>query len=250
MIGTLPMSTTFSLNEAAAHLGVSYRTMRRYIKKGMPYSEVRGARGVEYLVTEEDLRRFTEQFSRRLAGQEKSGSRSVLASSKSLGRRGKDMRTEDRRTSPSAALETEFLSKKLVDSLEAENAFLREQLLAKDRQLDVKDSQLADYHDIVKRLTHQNEVLTMIAQGIEPMKLLRGGGGEQVCQPAAEAVAIEEPADQSVAQAELSNAEAFSREQVVIQAKSMHREGKSTQEIREFIQGHGYDSFSDLLRAG
>lgn len=249
MVGAAPMSTTFSLNEAAAHLGVSYRTMRRYIKKGMPYSEVRGARGVEYVVTEEDLRSFTEQLSRRHAGQERSESHGVRSPRKTFGLRRNEMRTEDRTASQSAALETEFLSKKLVDSLTAENAFLREQLLAKDRQLDVKDSQLADYHDIVKRLTHQNEVLTMIAQGIEPMKLLRGGE-EHVCQPATEGIAIEEPADQSVAPAEFSRAEVFSREQVVVQAKSMHREGKSTQEIREFIQAHGYDSFSDLLRAG
>ncbi len=243
------MSTTFSLNEAAAHLGVSYRTMRRYIKKGMPYSEVRGARGVEYLVAEEDLLGFTGQFPRRLARQERSGARSVRASRKTSGRRENDLRTEDMHSSLPASLETEFLSKKLVDSLETENSFLREQLLAKDRQLDVKDSQLADYHDIVKRLSHQNEVLTMIAQGIEPMKLLRGGE-EHLCQQATEAVAIEEPIDQPVAPAELNKAEAFSREQVVVQAKSMHREGKSTQEIREFIQAHGYDSFSDLLRTG
>lgn len=233
-----------SLAEAAAYLKVSYRTMRRYIKKGLPFREVQGARGVEYQVDREDLAPFRKKYSRKLSGPERTRT-TVPASDKRPSGEGFGPETADSLPFRSASPEAEFLAGKVVERLESENAFLREQILSKDRQLAVKDNQLADYHDIVKRLSHQNEVLTMIAQGIEPMKLLKGkemdgypgeddgGIGREIGH--LEPVMPEKPAG-------------VSREEIVARAKTMHKQGRPTQEIREFIQAHGYDSFSDLLR--
>lgn len=237
---------TLSLTEAAAYLKVSYRTMRRYIKKGLPYREVPGVRGVEYQVDREDLIPFRKKYLRKLSGPEGTRAKSVPASGRTPAGQGFGPETTpDSRAAAPTFSEGDFLAKKVVERLESENAFLREQILSKDRQLAVKDTQLADYHDIVKRLSHQNEVLTMIAQGIEPMKLLKGqetGGypGDDDREAGREIRHLEPVMPENPA--------AVPREEIVARAKTMHKQGRPTQEIREFIQAHGYDSFSDLLR--
>jgi hypothetical protein len=241
------MGNTLSHTEAAAYLKVSYRTMRRYIKKGLPFREVHGVRGIEYQVDREDLAPFRKKYSRKLSGPERTKSKSVPAFDKTPSGQGVEPQTPDNFSSRPTSSEAEFLTKKIVERLESENTFLREQMLSKDRQLAVKDNQLADYHDIVKRLSHQNEVLTMIAQGIEPMKLLKGkemGGypGEDEGETGREIRHLEPVMPEKSA--------VVSREEIVARAKTMHKQGRPTQEIREFIQAHGYDSFSDLLRAG
>ena len=137
------------MKEAASFLGVSYRTMRRYLKNGLSYTEVKGDKGIEYRLTESDLAGFKKARLDRPRQGAKLGD--IFAYS--------EARTE--RTNQGGSAGAGGSDQKLLETLESENAFLKQQIANKDKQL-------ADYHTIIKKLTHQNEVLTMMSQEVEP----------------------------------------------------------------------------------
>lgn len=128
-----------TLNQAADYLGVSYWTLRRYVKKGdIPYTLVPNKwRRKEYRFKVRDLEAFT-----------------------SGGKPG---------AKEGAMADHDSILKKYITRLEEENAFLREQMHKKDSLLEAN-------MQIVGRLTHQTEVLMALAQGVDIQMLIRGDG--------------------------------------------------------------------------
>ncbi len=59
--------------------------------------------------------------------------------------------------------------------LERENALLRERLALADIQLEVKDGQIRDFKALTESLSHQNQVLMMLSQGVPVERILKGG---------------------------------------------------------------------------
>lgn len=227
------MSRLFTLKEAASFLSVSYRTIRRYLKNGLPYTEVKGDKGIEYRLAEQELTEFKKaRIERPRQGAKLRDIYICTAKDAVDGSQEIYVRTE--RTKKGISEDSGGLDKKLIEMLESENAFLRQQISSKDKQL-------ADYHTIVKRLSHQNEVLTMISQGVEPKLLLKGGGTAQD-----NAVYPDEPEDEGyIIQEEKTQ---LSKAEIIAEAKRLHKAGKSAEEIRQFVACYGYNSFSDLLQ--
>ena len=124
------------------------------------------------------------------------------------------------------------LSRQMIENLESENAFLKEQIAFKDKEL-------SDCHDLIKKLTHQNEILTQIRQSVEPNLPLDGEAAQQ--EPAT-------PAFQDPDGETLATDQPLSKTEIIAEAKRLHREGKSAEDIRQFVVRCGYDSFSDLLK--
>lgn len=227
------MSKMYSLKEAAAFLGVSYRTIRRYLKSGLPYSESKGDKGIEYRLKEVDLVEFKKaRLERPKQGATLRGIFGRTQAESYAGDQKDYLRTE--RTKLDASQTSDSLDTKLIEKLESENDFLKEQIAFKDKQL-------TDYHSVIRRLTHQNEILTMICQGVEPELLMKSGGAAQQDGSARIVEKADSPAQQQ-AKPPLTKAE------IIAETKRLHKAGKSAEEIRQFVVRCGYASFSDLLK--
>ena len=126
-----------TLNQAADYLGVSYWTLRRYVKKGLiAYTLTPNKwRRKEYRFALKELERFT-------SGNEQDNKEEV-------------------------AVDNDTMLKKYIRQIEEENAFLRDQVQKKDQLLEAN-------LQIVGRLTHQTEVLLALTQGVDIQMLIKG----------------------------------------------------------------------------
>lgn len=238
------MSETLSLREAADFLGVSYRTVRRYVKKGLPYVEARGDRGIEYRIRREDL----ESFRLAEGGGEQEPGAAEKGEDHSPSAKGGTATIQETEPAQPRALDAESsrgLMQQLLELYESEISFLREQIRVKDEQLAMKERQFFSFQETFSRLTHQNEVLTMIAQGVEPSKLLRKASEEETpFGKSSTAGPFDRESEEPVVE---SGEPALNRDEIVAKMKQMHKEGKSQWEIREFVKKHGYSSVGELL---
>lgn len=226
------MSKIYTLKESAAFLGVSYRTIRRYLKSGLSYSESKGDKGVEYRLREADL----VEFKKARLERPKQGAKlqEIFVRTKAGSPEGvQENCAEAERTNTHAPQTANPLNTKLIEKLESENDFLKEQIAFKDKQL-------TDYHSVIKRLTHQNEILTLICQGVEPKVLMKGGGAAQQN----DSVHVIQEADSLTQEIKPP----LTKAEIIAETKRLHKAGKSAEEIRQFVVRCGFESFSDLLK--
>lgn len=159
---------TLTLAEAHAFLGVSEKTLRNWCKaQRVPYHRVRNERGVlEYRFKAQDL----EAFQRGKAGKtdhhygrQPSENIAVAAESQEILPDPEAPHPANDAGQASARRESagNYYRDALLAHLRDENAFLKAQLIERDRQLTTKDRQLEKQ---LERINNLNEALTSLAQ--------------------------------------------------------------------------------------
>lgn len=158
----MPSTDSFTLAQARKILKVSDKTLRNYCKSGkINFHQVRNERGVlEYRFTERDLENFKNNARKRVkivrSQEEKQPHDTPLHST--IASNNHDNITSKTHRTPAPGRQDH-----LISQLQEENAFLKELLMEKERQLAAKDRQIEKQ---LERISAMNETLASLAQNM------------------------------------------------------------------------------------
>ncbi|MCK5340990.1 MAG: hypothetical protein KAJ60_07940 [Desulfobulbaceae bacterium] len=164
-----------TIKESATLLGVAPRSVHRYIKQGIlkTYKTAKGRprRGrPPTLLSRDQVFSFIE--TRNAGRQSNTGTDNYQTVIKQKIRQKETFFETHKPTSFSG------LGNDIIDIV----GILKEQLSSKDRQMEEKDRQISRLQDTMEKLTHQNEILTMLTQGID-VKMLMANRTEMAAKP-------------------------------------------------------------------
>lgn len=142
-----------TLKECSNLVNVSTKTIRKHLKSGsIPYTIGKNRNNQDtFYILKTDILEWKGGNSGKVERVEPSNQKEYLKQNQSDINGGK--------VEPS-------ILERLISSLES-------QVKTLTNQLEIKDKQINGFNEIISALTHQNQVLTMITQGIEPTSLIK-----------------------------------------------------------------------------
>lgn len=155
----------FNLAQSHAYLGVSEKTLRNYCKAGkVPFHHEKNERGVmEYRFRRQDLDDLLE---RRKSTVSILKSRGKLEESSNDGMQGNsamDGSSSMAKTPEDDSRNVYLYQEKLLQQLQAENTFLKELLIEKEKQISAKDRHIERH---LERVSTLNESLAALANSM------------------------------------------------------------------------------------